>query len=626
MALSKEARNRLGIATTDFDIGNEIANAIDQGGGGDVASVNGKTGVVVLTAADLSLGPLSTLVPTGTPDNTAYLRGDGVWAQISGTGLVDSVNGQVGAVTLNASNVGAQDLISANNRQFIYKNDSGIVEGIPGLFIDEYSGGINQTTYIDPVNQYTNVNFSRSQLNISTDQVNSTLIGNRKEIYYNGSNDFGTSGEAFRLIDSTITINGTGDVGRISFFNNYFDVGNGTDPIDVRGIAYSYGFGSIRSGVNISQSIQGYGFQPNAEAGATFSPGSYVNAFYDNTSFNNVAIQYYTSLSLNPSIGSIENNGSMSGVSINPNVTSFSGNANFTGLGIYGQYLDFDTGGWQGISISPNIVSGASYATGISVNMGNVTAGYVRAAEFLGDVSITGDLSFGGALSIGQLQAYYAADATPSLDGNPLNMHGLVTQIRAPNGVTTINADAIGVNTAQLVLMEPNSTTTSGPLQLGFSALALPCVVESHTGSTLDYMSMAVYALSLSDTSTGGTINRVNGARVEAIPNGITTINEFVAFEFDQLFGQVGTTVWGLHLVPVWAENFIGGSLNIGSSTEKVSNSSVALEIGSKKAFLNARMTGIERDSLTAINGMQIYNTTSDKLQVYAAGAWVDLH
>ena len=37
-------------------------------------------------------------------------------------------------------------------------------------------------------------------------------------------------------------------------------------------------------------------------------------------------------------------------------------------------------------------------------------------------------------------------------------------------------------------------------------------------------------------------------------------------------------------------------------------------------------MTTIERDALTAVNGMQIYNTDTDKFQGYAAGSWIDLH
>ncbi len=38
------------------------------------------------------------------------------------------------------------------------------------------------------------------------------------------------------------------------------------------------------------------------------------------------------------------------------------------------------------------------------------------------------------------------------------------------------------------------------------------------------------------------------------------------------------------------------------------------------------RMTTTQRDDLTPVNGMQIYNTSTDKFQGRAAGAWVDFH
>jgi hypothetical protein len=87
----------------------------------------------------------------------------------------------------------------------------------------------------------------------------------------------------------------------------------------------------------------------------------------------------------------------------------------------------------------------------------------------------------------------------------------------------------------------------------------------------------------------------------------------------------MGSTNWGIYIEDA-EENWIEGALTIGSSATKT-NSSVGIEINSTtKAFLNARMDSTERNALTAVNGMQIYNTTTDKLQVYAGGSWVDLH
>ncbi len=78
--------------------------------------------------------------------------------------------------------------------------------------------------------------------------------------------------------------------------------------------------------------------------------------------------------------------------------------------------------------------------------------------------------------------------------------------------------------------------------------------------------------------------------------------------------------------IPVLDDAFVNGGLKIGGANV-ITSSSVALEVDSTtKAILNARMTQAQRDLLTAINGMILYNTDTDKLQVYAAGVWVNLH
>lgn len=57
-------------------------------------------------------------------------------------------------------------------------------------------------------------------------------------------------------------------------------------------------------------------------------------------------------------------------------------------------------------------------------------------------------------------------------------------------------------------------------------------------------------------------------------------------------------------------------------------NAAARLDVSSTTSgFLPPRMTGAQRDLIaTPPDGLMLYNTTTNKLQVRAAGSWVDLH
>jgi hypothetical protein len=70
-----------------------------------------------------------------------------------------------------------------------------------------------------------------------------------------------------------------------------------------------------------------------------------------------------------------------------------------------------------------------------------------------------------------------------------------------------------------------------------------------------------------------------------------------------------------------------GWLFNTTSATVTTQTANALLEVnGTTGAVLLPRLTTAQRDALTATNGMILYNTTTDKIQAYAAGAWVDLH
>lgn len=728
------------------------------GGGGAVDSVNGLTGVVVLTKSNIGLSnvdntsdlnkPISTATQTALNAKQATITGAASTVVSSnltadravvsnGSGKIDTVGVTSGEVLYLAgatSNIQTQinakaDSIGGANSKLVYKNDAGVVESLGSRSVNT-DASLNAFVAFDlDTGGNKTGEVTTYQANATENAPNSNFQADYLQIDIDANNDgfnLGTNGTGITGRSINVQHNGESDVGSISLNSSNFSLGNGTDPIDINGIAYNFGFGAVNANVNISGPIQGYGFQPNINSAATIDSTEYTQAFYDAADIN-CDSPSYTSFNASPTIDTINNNSNYTGVNITPTIDNFTGNAGVTGLNVSPTLGTFNQNGYlNAINVNPTVAS-ARYAAGINVTMDNVTpyagavstlteqdltltfntvgdnnnytleytagatagsevvslvgtdisvqiedgvstatqikaamdavpqlvaaititisgtgsnpqdifgpanftggenAGNVVAAFLDGNVEITGSLTFGGALSIGQLNAF-ASQAVVSGSGNPVSIHNLISQPTVGNNQTITLGDTIGVNTAMLLTVGTNSTVTSA--LVGLSALALPAVVNLGAGSTVDRVAGATFAISL-DAGAAGTISNLDLCRAVGLPNGTTTVTRLKGYAMDLPFGDPGTTTWGFYESP-GVNNYFAGNLLIGGtagSDDTVTNSSVALEIKSTaKAFLNARMTTTERNALTAINGMQIYNTTTDKLQVYAAGSWVDLH
>jgi hypothetical protein len=534
---------------------------ISGGGGGAVDSVNGKTGVVVLVKGDIGLGNVNNTSDLNKPVSTATQTALDLKRAINRNETFTPAGGS-GYSTLDSDYMAINPTASSPSQS--YAMDSKMLEIDTAL--DGFPVGVG--------NQFASVSN-----------------------YY-------------------IKHIGESDIGGVAFIQTNTDIGNGTDPIDVGGVAISLGFSNINANVTLTGPIQGYGFQHNMDSASVMN--SYINAFYDFADID-TACGFYQSFACGPQIAEIKNNANYTAFNNNATIPIFTGNAGFNGLAISPTLGTFGTGSFSGVLINPNITSG-NYAVGLNVDMSNVTATTKYAATFNGDVSINGALSFSGALSIGKLSAY---DSEPVVDGgfNPSTIHGLVTNPTVAANATIANADTIGVNTAMLLQVGDNATVTTN--LVGISALALPAVVTMGSGSTVDRVSGGSFALSLDATATGGTIDNLELCRSVAIPNGITTVNNLVGFKFDLPFGDPGTTTWGVYASPS-CHNYFAGNLKIGGA-DTVTNSSVALEIESTtKAFIPSRVTTAQRDALTAVEGMVIHNTDTDSTHKYENGEWVD--
>lgn len=729
------------------------------GGSGAVDSVNGQTGDVVLTKSDIGLSnvnntsdankPISTATQTALDAKQATITGGATSITSSnltvGRALVSDGSGKVvvsgttdvelGYLNGATSNLQAQldnkqNSIPGSNSKLVRKNSSGDVESAESLQVAD-DGTANMSLTVDVVNDVGGHSVWNTSANLNPSENAPDDTWTLHSLYANIDTasdgfDFGTNGTAVNMLATNANHQGTSDLGAVNLLTQNASLGNGTDPITVKGLGYSFGFGTVQANVTISDWIQGYGFQPSLNAASTFN--GYINAFYD---FANIstASGSYTSFSAGPNIAEIKNNNGYTGLSLNPQIDQFTGNSNFNGINISGILENFGTGGINYINVAGTANDAtARYINGINVSMDSV-AGYaglqssivfqdltitfnqpgdndnyslqylpggtagsetvalngnnievtidsgvstasqiksaieattglnaavtvtisgvgsnpqvaagptnfsggewpatVMAANFDGDVTISGSLSFGGALSIGKLSAF-ASQAIVDGGGTPASVHNLISSPTVAANATVANGDTLGINTAMLLQIGANATVTSA--LTGVAALALPAVVTMGAGSSIDQVSGGTFAISLDVSAGGGTIGNLDLCRSIAIPNGTTTINTMSGFRMDLPFGNPATTAWGFYESP-GINNYFAGNLLIGGtpgSDDTVTNASVALEIKSTtKAFVPSRMTTTQRNALTAVEGMVIYDTTAQKLQVYDGTTWQNLH
>jgi hypothetical protein len=193
-------------------------------------------------------------------------------------------------------------------------------------------------------------------------------------------------------------------------------------------------------------------------------------------------------------------------------------------------------------------------------------------------------------------------------------------------GVWSPAADVVAVSTNGVQRLRANNTGVlvgSGGTPVGQLSVEGSAANEAAALGTPDNAS----------TTITNSANSASNQKASVILRSNSSSAAVVASYFESFFGA-GDTATGLLLAT--QPNLAGGVVErvritaagrVGVNTSTPNAASIMDVTSTTGGFLPPRMTGAQRDAIAAPpNGLMLYNSTTDKLQVRAAGSWVDLH
>jgi len=276
------------------------------------------------------------------------------------------------------------------------------------------------------------------------------------------------------------------------------------------------------------------------------------------------------------------------------------------GIGTNNPVYTLDVNGganFQGTGVNTNLVSiGIARITAAVVETGLLL--YTRVGGADPESGVTEDVSF---------------LRSPGVNGN-------LDLVNKGTGSITISADGAGAVVTRTSSIERMRINSAGNVGIGTSSPASKLDVNGvlTTGNIT----------ARGDGSEGGQISFNNAANsagpltldVDNLGNGrlFTTVNNA-----NLSLGQLSGTGGIIQFYTANSERMridATGSVGIGTLSPDVS---ALLDVSSTtKGFLPPRMSTAQRDAIGGATqeGLIIYNVTTDKLQVFAAGAWVNLH
>ena len=486
----------------------EVNQVVGGGGGGAVDSVNGQTGVVVLTKSSFGLGNVNNTSDANKPVSTA----------------------QQAALDLKA------DLAGTANKFIAYDNAGELGEYSP-MSINATNGvDLNQSVAPAATGNYIKYNNQFFQTNPSVNSDENWYADWREPRindtgFYLGNPATGNGGLNGMGMDMTTV----GNFGYMRNFDLSIQVGNGVDPIAGYSIAAINQYIQVDNNASV-EFVRGFPVSIVGQAGSV--------------------IENVVGFGLNANIADCTN--SFYGWQLGGNI-AFSGLSTFfVGIDLNGTVTGVVDATGLNINMGGVTASGSKRA----INA-------IGDCLFDGDVQVTGAFAFTGDLNVGSIQSFKQLNIIDG-GGNPTTNNGIVSQFDG-SGVVA-NCDMIGLSTPATINLGATFVGTSGGFGLGLASLALPNLITMAAGCSLDNLTAAAYVNLFDATNTGGTIDRVIGCRATNIPQGGTqTITRSYSFFADFFAGDVAVDSWAVYDSGA-KYNWMANALKIGAGDTTLYN------------------------------------------------------
>ena len=278
-------------------------------------------------------------------------------------------------------------------------------------------------------------------------------------------------------------------------------------------------------------------------------------------------------------------------------------------------------------SVSTDLSTGASITTAITA--GVIVNADINASAAIADTKLATISTAGKVLnSATTATSANTASAIVARDGSGNFTAGTITATlngAAPAGSLSGSTLASGVTASSLTSIGTLSTlTVSGNVTVDTNTLFVDAT-NNRVGMGTSTPTMLLDVVAAGGNNAARFTATSSAAQVLATDG---TVVQFVGYA-DTTVAYSGTST--NHAYAILTNNIerarvtSGGALAIGTA---LPDAAAILQVDSTtQGFLPPRMTTAQRDLISSPpNGLMLYNTTTDKLQVRAGGSWVDLH